>query len=205
MSRGLNIPISTLYHVLKHKDQITEKYINMSQNMNGVIEKQIKYRKFIYETLKHPSQPITLDKIDRKFFSTFNVHLNKRELKSFIKNDLKYTFKKGSPSVNKANDEITKTSKKLFSTYLLQYIMEDKYIINVDEVSFSRNLINNYSWLPSSQTSQIINKVSKGSWSIVTGLWSDGEYFAVIFYFTIKSNQFCSYLSLLKYALTHSK
>ena len=173
--------------------------------MNGIIEKQIKYRKFIYETLKPSSQPITLDKIDRKFFSTFNVHLNKRELKSFIKNDLKYTFKKGSPSVNKANDEITKTSKKLFSTYLLQYIMEDKYIINVDEVSFSRNLINNYSWLPSSQTSPIIDKVSKGSWSMVTGLWSDGEYFAVIFYSTIKSNQFCSYLSLLKYALTHSK
>ena len=205
MSRELNIPISTLYYVLKHKDQITEKYINMSQNMNGIIEKQIKYRKFIYETLKPPSQPITLDKIDRKFFSTFNVHLNKRELKSFIKNDLKYTFKKGSPSVNKANDEITKTSKKLFSTYLLQYIMEDKYIINVDEVSFSRNLINNYSWLPSSQTSPIINKVSKGSWSMVTRLWSDGEYFAVIFYSIIKSNQFCSYLSLLKYALTHSK
>ena len=127
MSRELNIPISTLYHVLKHKDQITEKYINMSQNMNGIIEKQIKYRKFIYETLKPPSQPITLDKIDRKFFSTFNVHLNKRELKSFIKNDLKYTFKKGSPSVNKANDEITKTSKKLFSTYLLQYKLSYEY------------------------------------------------------------------------------
>ena len=93
--------------------------------MNGIIEKQIKYRKLIYETLKPPSQPITLDKIDRKFLSTFNFQLNKRELKSFIKNDLKYTFKKGSPSVNKANDEITKTSKKLFSTYFLQYIMED--------------------------------------------------------------------------------
>ena len=57
----------------------------MSQNMNGIIEKQIKYKKFIYETLKPPSQPITLDKIDRKFFSSFNVHLNKRELKSLLK------------------------------------------------------------------------------------------------------------------------
>ena len=65
--------------------------------MNGIIEKQIKYRMFIYETLKPPSQPITLDKIDRKFFSTFNVHLNNHELKSFIKNDLKYTFKKEVP------------------------------------------------------------------------------------------------------------
>ena len=45
---------------------------------------------------------------------------------------------------------------------MLCFIFKDKLIINIDEVSFNRKLVNNYSWLPIRQTTPILNIEAKG-------------------------------------------
>ena len=52
LSRELNIPISTLYHVRKNWYQISEKYAYMNKNSVEIMKEKTEYRRFIYETLK---------------------------------------------------------------------------------------------------------------------------------------------------------
>ena len=45
---------------------------------------------------------------------------------------------------------------------MLCFVLKDKLIINIDEVSLNRKLVNNYSWLPIRQTTLILNIEEKG-------------------------------------------
>ena len=66
---------------------------------------------------------------------------------------------------------------------------------------FNRSLKNNYSWLPIGIPSSIININSKGRWSIIAAIWSDGEFIIQIVNSTTNSEIFQEFICILNYAL----
>ena len=68
---------------------------------------------------------------------------------------------------------------------------------------FNRSLKSNYSWLPIGKTNSIININAKGRWSVVVGLWSDGEFLIQIFNSTVTSDLFREFIWVLTFALKY--
>ena len=77
-----------------------ENVLLRSQIVNK-FEEQLKFRYFIYDQVKPPAIQLTLDKICALFFKKFKLHLNKQELKRFLKEDLRLSLKKGSSAFKK--------------------------------------------------------------------------------------------------------
>ena len=69
-------------------------------------------------------------------------------------------------------------------------------------LAFSRDLKQNYSWLPKGSTSQVINLNISGTWSIIAGIWLDGQFLWMLVHSTVDSKIFQKYMSILKYAIS---
>ena len=179
----------------------------MSQIMNlkQQFDNDVKFKMFIYSRIKPPTSPFTLSSIEKDFYEEFGLSINKREPKWFIKNDLQFSFKKGGSSTKNVVDHKNKLMKSIFSWDLLSAIMENTYLINVDEVSFNHKFTQSYSWLPKSQNTSIINILCKNNWSMITGFALDGEFLGVIIKRSVSAEDFIDFLSILVYAITHNK
>ena len=66
---------------------------------------------------------------------------------------------------------------------------------------FNRSLRSNYSWLPKGINSQIVNLNVKGTWSIISAIWSNGEYFIQIVKSTINQEIFQEFIWMVYYCL----
>ena len=128
-------------------------------------------------------------KICGNFFKKFSLSLNKRELKEFLKKDLNFSFKRGSSTVLLKNINDDAKMKQIFSLEIINSIINKKLIINIDEIWFSIKLVNNYSWLPKSATSTIINQESSGRWSMITEFFSNGQHLNLLYDWTITSKE----------------
>ena len=117
-------------------------------------------------------------------FLTFRMKINEvlnRELKphwirNFIKNNLRYSFKRGSSRNKRAKSSTSVYEQAVFSSKLMTRILENRLIVNIDESSFGRSIRNNYSWLPKSQNFGIINTMWSGRLTLIWGLASNGHW-----------------------------
>ena len=66
---------------------------------------------------------------------------------------------------------------------------------------FIHSLISNYSWLPMGVNSQIVNLNVKGTWSIISAIWSNGEYFIQILKITLNQEIFQEFIWIIYYCL----
>ena len=80
-----------------------------------------------------------------------------------------------------------------------------KLIINIDEVSFNRKLVNNFSWLPILQTTPILNIEALGRWRMITGIVSNCKHISMLYSSKIPSNNFLQFLSWIKHRSTANK
>ena len=113
------VPKSTLYYFKSLAQRIKAENALLSSQIVNKFEEQLKYRYFIYDQVKPPAIPLTLDKICASFFKKIKLHLNKRELKSFLKEDLRFSFKKGSSAVQKIIKMDNIIMRKIFSLNML--------------------------------------------------------------------------------------
>ena len=181
VSNKYSIPISTLYWFKRSADNIKCDYSALNDGIFDDFKSQIYYKTYIYENLKPPALPTTLSKLCNAFNKKYNYHLNKRELKRFIKEDIRFAFKKGSTATQVTSEVNTDIMRMIFFINIQQNIMNDKLIISIYEVSFNRKLVNNYSWFPKSKTSSIINIEASGRWSMITAFLSNGQFIAMLF------------------------
>ena len=205
ISNEYQIPKSTLYSFKRSFLKIIDKHNSITSNEDNKLKNQLKYRGYIYELINPSSTPLTISKIWNSFHKRFKLNLNKRELKNIIKNDFKFSYKRGSSAVAKIKNLEADQMSTIFAHNILSHILNKKLIINIDEVSFNRNLTNSYSWLPKSATHPIINIQGKGRWSMITAFLSNGQYLAVWYNTTISADEFSDFLSILKYALIYNK
>ena len=71
----------------------------------------------------------------------------KSDGKRFLKNKLKYSYKRGTPISAKGFTKATKLYRLIYLTEILREIKAEKLIINIDESLFTRNMYTQYSWL----------------------------------------------------------
>ena len=93
------MPKSTLYYFKNNSAKINSEGTEFYNNLFKNYEDQIKYKTFIYDSIKPPTFPMNWSKIWGNFFKKFGLSLNKRELKEFLKKDLNFSFKRGSSTV----------------------------------------------------------------------------------------------------------
>ena len=96
-----------------------ENVLLRSQIVNK-FEEQLKFRYFIYDQVKLPAIPLTLDNICASFFKKFKLHLNKQELKRFFKIRLRIIIQDGKFCIQKITkmDNIIINRKIFYALYL---------------------------------------------------------------------------------------
>ena len=93
-------------------------------------------RQFVTDYVRPPQLPWTIQSINDRLNHNFGVKNRKRDIKEYLKNSLKYSYKKGGSTTYKGASEKTKYLQSIFSSKLLREILNDKLIINIDEWSF---------------------------------------------------------------------
>ena len=112
--------------------------------------------------------------------SKFQTNTNATEIKTFMKKELRYAFKRGSsrPLASSKRESIYLQS--MFSCRMLIAIHHKEFIVNVDGSSFSRSIKNNHSWLSERKSMPILNTLCKGSTNILLALSIDVRWFLMI-------------------------
>ena len=114
-----------------------------------------------------------------------------------MKNQINYSYKKGSSTTLRGGSKIIKYQQSIFSSRVLADILNNKLIINIDECVFNRDLKKQYSWLPKGITSPIINTIATGRCWMITSILSNGEFLSLIFNNTGNSSKFCDFLWII--------
>jgi hypothetical protein len=100
----------------------------------------------------------------------------KSKIKRFIKEEWKYSFKRGSSRPTKSIQDYTVVSKSIFWSKLLLQIYRRKIIINIDEWGFNKSVKQHYSWLPRGVGNSILNDNYKGSCNLILAILNTGEW-----------------------------
>ena len=79
-----------------------------------------------------PTYSLTISKIKEFIFEKLGISINKRKIKTYLKDSLNYSLKKGSAgSVTlKLNNSIIEKS--VFSSRMFAHIYNNKLIVNID-------------------------------------------------------------------------
>ena len=128
----------------------------------------------------------------------FNRDIKPHWIRNFIKNSLKYSFKRGSSRNKRAKSNLSIYAQAVFSSKLMTRILQDRLIINIDESSYGRSIRNNYSWLPKSQNSGIINTMWSGRLTLIWGLASNGDWIWMSTNMTTTTEDFCIFMHILR-------
>ena len=144
-----------------------------------------------------PWEPKSITMVQRHIKSNLGEVYSTHEIRNYIKNVMKYSYKKGNSRPPVYVQRGTQLRKALFCTELLSLIANGEVIINCDESSFDRSVRQQHSWLPVGQSCQIINDWLKGRASLILATWNTGEWLAMIVMSTINSYKFWFFLKLL--------
>ena len=165
----------------------------------------VEEQNFIKTYVQPPQIPLTIQRIGSEHDNLFGVKDRKRDIKYFLKNQINYSYKKGSSTTLRGGSKIIKYQQSIFSSRVLADILNSKLIINIDECVFNRDLKKQYSWLPKGITSPIINTIATGRCWMITAIWSNGEFLSLIVNNTGNSSKFCDFLWIIKYAMGFTK
>ena len=132
----------------------------------------------------------------------FNTDPKGHWIKDFIKNTLKYNYKRGSSRPTKTLSEWSKYLQAIFSSQLLLKIYQNRLLINIDESKFTRSVKINYSYLPKGESSSIINTTCTGSTSLIWAFLTNGNWLWMTVNDTTKSVDFWLFLYILNQYVT---
>ena len=196
-----NVSKSSIYLIKNLNNQGIEKnnqIKNIHEDIFGLNMCEIEE---IARSLTPPKYPLTIQDIQNNFKMDNMCTASRSKIIKCIKNHLNYSYKKESSTTISGASTKTKFQQVIFSCRILTEILNEKYIVNIDESSFNRDLKMEYSWLPKGRTSAIINQIYRGSKSMINAFWSDGECIWVILNENVNSDCFQDFLSILNYFL----
>ena len=154
--------------------------------------------------LSTPCEPRSILMIKQHIESKLKECYSTQEIRNYIKNEMKCTYKKGNSRQPVYAKSTTQFKKTLFCTELLSLIADGNVVIYWDESSFDRSVKQEYSWLPAGQSCQIINDRLKGRASLILATWMTGEWLAMIVTSTVNSEKFWFFLKLLSSIINRS-
>ena len=134
--RKYNIPNSTFHKMVKDYRNLKESKSTSKLKFESSITLTHKMQNFINQIVKPPTYPLSLHSIWSKINNEFGVEVKKPIIKRYLKDVINYTYKKRSSTTKRGGSNIIQVAKSIYSWKLLDNIIEDHYLINVDESSF---------------------------------------------------------------------
>ena len=196
-----NVSKSTWYYLIRNKNKIYDEAISKENIYKDIFGLNKNEMNLISEYIKPPKAPLTIKNILNMWNSSVKNEIKAKDISNFIKKNLNYSYKKGSSTSFRGASRKIHLQQKIFSWRMLKNILMKKYIVNIDESSFNRDIKKEYSWLPRGVTSSIVNQIYSGSKSLISAFWSDGEYVWALLDETVNSDWFQWFLCVIKYFL----
>ena len=201
----VGIPKSTLNYIIKNQDKINKiSGDSVSEDLNRS-KLSLKQKQWIDEYVRPPTYPTTLSQIINKLELEFKTPAKKRDVKAYLKKEANFSFKKGSLRHSNSVLEKNLLFQVLFNCNFLSQILDSKYLFNIDECCFNRDVKQQYSWLPKGFNSSILSSEFTQRWSVIWGLGIDGEYLSILVNDTVTSDDFIWYLRVLFLCMKHRK
>ena len=152
---------------------------------------------WIQSLLQSPACPLTIRSIWKNVLKLTGELYNISTIRLYIKKILKYSYKKASCRPIKFKSAQSQLKRGIFAVEMLRAVLNKKLVINIDEWSFERSLVQSYSWLPKGENATILNNPSKGKASLIIATISDGNWFAFVKHGTVDSRGFWVFMKLL--------
>ena len=188
---------STIKRIVKqiHCDKLLENKSSDRFDAQRLISDDAKQlvKSYLLPPWEPRSTPMTVKHVEEELKESYTI----QRIRSFVKKEMRYAYKKGSSRPPIYATERTQLAKALFWTELLSSIGKGEIIINLDESSFDRSAKAEFSWLPVGKSCQIINDRFKGRASLILATWSTGEWLAMVVQDTINSQKFWFFLKVL--------
>ena len=163
-------------------------------------------REWIQKIINPPKPPLTLARIQQQVQMVWGEEIRKNDLKKFIKQDLRFSYKRGSTHLPQAVQLTSIDANALFWARILSEIYECKLIVNVDEWGFSSRMMKtNYSNLPSGGWGAILNDRHKGRWNLIIRIFSDDKWIGLIKENTSEAFDYWIYLALMLHIIKQSE
>jgi transposase len=155
-------------------------------------------QKVIRKIIQAPSRPLTIRSIQETLRKGWRKNIKPRTIKRFIKEECKYSYKRGSVRPTKFNSKKSIMTRGIYWTRLLSDIYSKSLVVNIDECSFARSCKRNYSWLSVGKSSSILNDGPKGKWNLIWGVMSNGEWIGMLKTKTVNSTDLSIFLMIME-------
>ena len=155
----------------------------------------------IQKLVTPPWTPITIEKIRHKIWEDPNVMYSRHTIQTFVKKELRWSYKKGCSRPQKYKTKPIQVSKALFCVGLVNLMKERRLIFNIDKSSLDRSMKREYSWLPNCRSSAFLNQNITGKSSLILGVSNRGSRFLLVKESTMNSKWVWIYLKLIEKCL----
>ena len=105
----------------------------MLKSFNGLNKKE---QDWIILNIIPPQYPLTINNLNQRMSNIFGQKERKRDIKKFLKENMRYSYKKGSSMLKQGFSNRNLMQQSIFSSRVLLDILKGKYLINIDEASF---------------------------------------------------------------------
>ena len=198
LQRLFRLSKSTIRRLNKEYEENHQKNESRLLERKNNYELSLEAKDLVEKFIKPPTVPVTISKIQNLIHNELGEVYSIYIIRKYIKDALKYRFKKGSSRPPKYISRRIQLTKALFCTELLSLIFKKEIVINIDESSFERSIKRHYSWLPKGKSCAIINDRLIGKATLILATWSNSKWFAMAIVGTVDSIKFCIFMKFLE-------
>ena len=131
-----NLPKSTFYDIKRNRNkeciQMNSKN-DIYQDLFGVNLKELEC---INKIVKPPTTPNSIKRITDNINSIYEWNTKQQNVRNYLKKIINYSYKKGSSTTLKGASFKIRNQQSILSWRILNEILDNKYIVNIDESSF---------------------------------------------------------------------
>ena len=202
ISHELFLSYSTVWRILREGKYDEVKRNCKNSSYRGSCKLDLYTKKFITDYVQNTDNPFCLKNIQHYLLTERDIEAKITDISSFINNKLHLSYKRCSSHSSQIDIARLKAQRKIYVMEFSNIVDNTKFLVNIDEVIFSKSTKINYSWIRKGR-SKFWNNISfSGSLSLIWAITSNGDWFASNLITTHNSKTFVEYISQLMKWLT---
>ena len=143
------------------------------------------------------TSPFLTEDIIKHTAKVEGVQLQYHQLRDYVKNELRLSYKKGGSRPWNLNLKRQKPLKELYTIWLIEAIGSRKDIININESCFNKNTKMDYSWFSKGMNWCLTNIKFQNCISLINAIFTNGFAFSAVTHGTVNEETFVAFLDEL--------
>ena len=207
LSMLYNLSISTIKRTVKLMEDESGSSMNMNKKIkNRFIDSSYIKQEIVDFVHKNRHNPFNWVNIQQHLNDKVSIMIPLPAIRKFLKNEMRYSFKRSAPRPASLNMERHDLLKTLFSAKIAKEMDKFDLIINVDESTLNRGIVEHYSWSPIGVPTPTKSIIFNKSVSVIAAITTEGLSFWCVRVGTTDSSIFIDYIKdLLKFIEIHSQ